>query len=59
MLHNAAFHQGLQVKQSSGTEINHNWEILTCDPLKHKMNYPILIAFICVEKSIRTHLGLN
>ena len=36
MQHNAAFHQGLQcllrLKQSSGTEIHHNLEILPMTP---------------------------
>ena len=35
------------------TEIHDNWEILTCDPLKFIMDNPILIAFICMGKSIR------
>ena len=25
------------------TEMHHNLEISTCDPLKHKMNHPMLI----------------
>ena len=32
--------------------IHHNWEIQTCDPLKHKIDKPIHIAFICMGKSI-------
>ena len=31
----------------------HNFEISTCDPLKHKMDYSILIVSICLGKSIR------
>ena len=57
--HNAAFHQDLhckcllRLKQSSGTEIHHNWEMPTYDPLKYIMDNHILIAFICMGKSIR------
>ena len=55
--HYAAFHQGLHFllpsKQSSGTEIHYNLEIPTCDPLKYVMDNPMLIAFICMGKSIR------
>ena len=44
---NADFHQGLhcllRLKQPSGTEIQHNTESSTCDPLKYKMGNPILI----------------
>ena len=50
MQHNAAFHQGLhcllRLKQSSGTEIHHRWEMPTCDPLKYKLGHPILIVSI-------------
>ena len=55
MLHYAAFHQGLhcllRYKQSTGTEIHHNWEMPTCDPLKYIMDNPILIGCICMGKS--------
>ena len=38
MPHNAAFHQGLhcllRFKEHSETEIHHNFENSTCDPLK-------------------------
>ena len=57
MQHNAAFHQGLQclliLEQSSGTEIQHNLEKSTCDPLKYTLGRPILIVSICMGKSIR------
>ena len=57
MQHNAAFHQGphclLRLKKLSGTEINHNLENPTCDPLKYTMGTPILIVSLCMEKSIR------
>ena len=57
MPHNKAFHQGLhcllRLKQSSGTEIHHNIENATCDPLKYTMGSPILIVSICMGKSIR------
>ena len=40
----ATFHQGLIIlKQPSGQKYNHNLEISTCDPLKYKMDIPILI----------------
>ena len=45
MQHHAAFHQGLhcllRFKKSSGTEIHHNLENFTCDPLKRTMDSPI------------------
>ena len=47
MQHNATFHQGLhyllRLNQSSGTEIYHNLENSTRDPLKYTMGSPILI----------------
>ena len=47
---NAAFHQRLhcllRLTQHSGTEIHHNLETLTCDPIKYKMGNPILIVSI-------------
>ena len=56
MQHNAAFHQGrhclLRLKQPSGTEIPHTFELSTCDPLKYLVSYPILIVSICMRKSI-------
>ena len=62
MLQNVAFHQGLNFllssKQSSGTEMHHTLKIPTCDPLKNTMDNPILIAFICMGKSIKNK-GLN
>ena len=52
MRQNAAFHQGLHFllrsKQLSGTEMQYNLKILTCDPLNYTMDSPILIAFICM-----------
>ena len=58
MQHNAAFHQGLhcllRLKQPSGTEIHHDLETSTCDPLKYTMGCPLLyIVSICMGKSIR------
>ena len=38
---------------SLGSEINHNLEITTYDPLKYEMGSSILIASISVGKSIR------
>ena len=56
MQHNAAFHQGLpcllRLKQPSRTEVHHNIETFTCDPLNNKMGSPILIVSICMGKSI-------
>ena len=50
MHHHAAFHQGLhcllRLKQPSRTEIHHNLEHFICDPLKCKMDNPILILSI-------------
>ena len=47
MQHYAAFHQGLhcllRLKQPSGTEIHHNLENSTYDPLKHTMDNPYLL----------------
>ena len=53
ILHNAAFHCLLRLKQSSGTDLNHNLENATCDPLKYTLGSPILIVSICMGKSIR------
>ena len=57
MKHNAVFHQDLhcllRLKQSSGTEIHHNSESSTCDPLEYKMGNPLLFVSICMGKSIR------
>ena len=55
--HKAAFHQRrhclLRFKQLSGTEIHHTYfKNSTRDPLKYKMGNPILIASICMGKSI-------
>ena len=33
--------------------MHHYLEILTSNPLKHKMDYPMLIVSICLGKSIR------
>ena len=56
-MQHAAFHQGLhfllKLKQSSGTEIHHNLENSTCDPLKYTMGNPIIIVSICMGISIR------
>ena len=57
MQHNAAFHQGLhcllRLKHPSGTEIYHNLENYTCDPLMYTMGSPILMVSICMGKSIK------
>ena len=57
MQNNAAFHQGLQcllrINQPSGTEIDHNLENSTCDPLKYKMGNRILIVSACMGRSTR------
>ena len=57
MQHNAAFHQGLyfliRLKQTSRTEIHHNLENSTCDPLKYTMGSPLLIVLKCMGKYIR------
>ena len=38
---------------SSGTEVCNNLKISTCEPLEYIMNTPILLACICMGKSIR------
>ena len=47
MQHNAAFHQDLhcllRLKLPSGTEIHHNVETSTCDPLKYKWAIPYFL----------------
>ena len=60
MQHNAAFHQGLHcfydLNKAPGTEIHHNLETATCDPLKYKMgnhqkqraNYGFFCALSCL-----------
>ena len=57
MQHDAAFHQDLQcllrLKRLSGTEIHHNLETSSFDPLKYKIGNPILILSQCVGKYIR------
>ena len=57
MQHDAAFHQDLhcllRLKQPSGTEVHHNLENATCDPIKYTIGSPILIVSICKGKSIR------
>ena len=56
MQHNAAFHLALhcllRFKQPPGTEILHNIENSTRDPLKYAMGSPMLIVSICMGKSI-------
>ena len=63
MQHSAAFHQGLhcllRLKQPSGTEIHHNLENPTCDPLKYTMGSLILIVSICKGKSIRIRKSIR
>ena len=67
MQHDAAFHQVLhcllRLEQPSGTEVHHNLENTTCDPLKNTMGSSIHIALICIGKnglteSILMHLIL-
>ena len=57
MQHYAAFHQGmhclLKSKAHLGTEMKHNLENYACNPLKYIMCCPIIIASICMGKSIR------
>ena len=54
MQQSTAFHHGLhclqRLKRSSGTEIHHNLETSTGDPLKYTIDSPILIVSICMEK---------
>ena len=45
MQHNAAFHQCLHCLLRLGTEIHHNIENSTCNPLKYKMGSSILIVW--------------
>ena len=62
MQHHAAFHQGLhcllRLKQPSGTEIHHNLENSTLDPLKYTMDSPILIASICMGNIHSEYKGI-
>ena len=53
MQHNAAFHQGLHCLLRLGTEIHHNIENSTCDPLKYKMGSSILIVSLSMGKPKR------
>ena len=60
MQHDAAFHHGLhcllRLKEPSETKIHHNLEnstLCTCNPLKYTIGSPILVASICMGKSIR------
>ena len=68
MMLSKTFHQGLQcvlrlkeslVKQSSGTEIHHNFEIQTCYPLKYIVDSSILIVLLCTGKSPSVQKGIN
>ena len=56
MQHTAVFHQGLhcllRFKQPPVTELHHNLETSTCNPLKNKMGSSIPIVSICMGKSI-------
>ena len=56
MQHSAAFHQGLhcllRLKQPLWTDVHHDLETFTCDPLKYTMDSPILIVLICMGKYI-------
>ena len=55
--HYGAFHQGLhcllKLKQPAETEIHHNLDTSSCDPLKYKLVSPILIVTLCMRNSIR------
>ena len=42
----------LRLKRSSGTEVQHNFKISTCDPLKYIVDNPNLFVFICIGNSI-------
>ena len=54
MQHYAAFHQRLHCfLTTSGTEMHHNLEISTCEPLKYTMGSPILTVSICMGTSMR------
>ena len=46
-------HQGLHRLLTSGTEIYHNSENYTCDPLKYTMGSPILTVSIYMGNPIR------
>ena len=63
MWHNSAFHQGLhcllRLKQHSGTEMHHNLEASTCDPLKYTKGSLILIASISMEIDQNTNKRVN
>ena len=62
---NAAFHQGLhcllRLKQPSVIEIHHNldWKKSTCDPLKCKMDHPILLLYQYVWGNPSGYKGLK
>ena len=45
-------HTLLRFKQLSGTELHHNIENSTCDPLKYTMGSPMHIVSLCMGKSI-------
>ena len=47
----------VKVNQSSGTNLIHNWENTTCEPLNFIIDIPILIVFICMRKSIEIQKG--
>ena len=49
----------LRQKQSSGTEIHHNFEIQTCYPIKYILDSSILIVSLCTGKSPSVRKGLN
>ena len=63
MQHDAAFHQGqhclLRLKQPSVTEIQHNLENSTCDPIKYKMGIPILIVSMYMGENPSKYKGLS
>ena len=63
MQHNGIFYQGLhcliRLKQPSGTEIHYYLETSICDPLKSKMNKPILITYRYVWANPSEYKGLK
>ena len=50
-------HSLLRYMKYLGNEVHIYLEISTFDPLNYTMDTPILIAFICMWKSIRIHLA--
>ena len=57
MQHDAVFHLGhhclRRLKGPTGTEIHHDLEKSSCDPLTCTIDSPIINVLICTGKSIR------